>query len=38
MVFHHRMSARDNTQGIRNLNLFLKLITLYNQTIRMEVG
>jgi len=34
------MSARDNTKGIRNLNLFLflKLITLYNQTIRMEVG
>ena len=38
MVFHHRMSARDHIQGIRNLNLFLKLITLYYQTIRMGVG
>ena len=38
MIFHHRMSARDHIQGIRNLNLFLKLFTLYYQTIRMGVG
>ena len=34
MVFHHKMSARDYKQGIRNLNLF----TLYYQTIRIEDG
>ena len=34
MVFHHRMSARDHIEGIRNLNLFLKLFTLYYQTVR----
>jgi len=38
MVFHHKMSARDYKQGIRNLNLFLNLFTLYYQTIRMENG
>jgi len=38
MVFHHKMSARDYKQGIRNLNLFLNLSTLYHQTIRIEDG
>jgi hypothetical protein len=26
MVFHHKMSARDNIQGINNLKLFLSLL------------
>jgi hypothetical protein len=34
MVFHHKMSARDYKQEIRNLNLS----TLYYQTIRIEDG
>jgi len=34
MVFHHRLSARNYIQGVKNLNLF----TLYYQTIRMESG
>jgi len=38
MVFHHKMSARDYKQGIRNLNLFLNLFTLYYQTIMIEGG
>jgi hypothetical protein len=38
MVFHHKMSVRDYKQGIRNLNLFLNLFTLYYQTIRIEDG
>ena len=38
MVFHHKMSVRDYKQGIRNLNLFLNLFTLYYQTISMENG
>jgi len=38
MVFHHKMSSRDYKQGIRNLNLFLSLFTLYYQTIRIEDG
>jgi len=38
MVFHRKMSARDYKQGIRSLNLFLNLYTLYYQTIRMESG
>jgi len=32
------MSSRDYKQGIRNLNLFPNLSTLYYQTIRMENG
>jgi len=32
MVFHHKMSARNNIQGIKNLNLY----TIYYQTIKME--
>jgi len=32
MVFHHKMSARNNIQGIKNLNLY----TLYYQIIKME--
>jgi transposase-like protein len=27
-VFHHKMSARDHIQGIKNLKLFLNLFTL----------
>jgi len=38
MVFHHKLSARNHIQGIKNLNLFLNLYTLYYQTIRMEGG
>jgi len=38
MVFHHKMSARDYKQEIRNLNLFLNLSTLYYPTIRIEDG
>jgi len=37
-VFHHKLSARNNIQGIKNLNLFLNLFTLYYQTIRIEGG
>jgi len=36
MVFHHKMNARNNIQGIKNLNLFLNLYTIYYQTIKME--
>ena len=36
MVFYHKMSARNNIQGIKNLNLFLNLYTIYYQTIKME--
>jgi len=36
MVFHHKMSTRNHIQGIKNLNLFLNLYTLYHQTIRIE--
>jgi len=32
MVFHHKMSARNNIQGIKNLNLY----TIYYQIIKME--
>jgi len=34
MVFHHKMSARDHIQGIKNLKLFLNLYTIYYQTIK----
>jgi|GEM_PF-2306924 len=27
MVFYHKLSARNNIQGIKNLNLFLNLFT-----------
>jgi transposase-like protein len=33
-VFHHKMSARDNIQGINNLKLFLNLFTIYYQAAR----
>jgi len=33
-VFHHKFSARNHIQGIKNLNLFLNLYTLYYQTIK----
>jgi len=32
MIFHHKMNARNNIQGIKNLNLY----TIYYQTIKME--
>jgi transposase-like protein len=38
MVFHHKLSARNHIQGVKNLNLFLNLYTLYHQTIKMEGG
>jgi hypothetical protein len=34
VVFHHKMSVRDHTQGITNLKLFLSLFTLYYQAAR----
>jgi len=34
MVFHHKMSARDYIQGVKNLKLFLNLYTIYYQTIK----
>jgi hypothetical protein len=43
VVFHHKMSARNHVQGIKNLKLFLSLFTLrevsinaYLDTIVME--
>jgi transposase-like protein len=33
-VFHHKMSARNHIQGIKNLKLFLSLFTLYYQAAR----
>jgi hypothetical protein len=38
MVFHHKMSAKDHIQGIKNLKLFLNLFTLYYQAVRTEGG
>jgi len=38
MVFHHKMSARDHIQGIKNLKLFLNLYTIYYQTIKTGGG
>jgi len=37
-IFYHKLSARNHVQGIKNLNLFLNLYTLYYQTIKMESG
>jgi len=34
VVFHHKMSVRNHTQGITNLKLFLSLFTLYYQAAR----
>jgi hypothetical protein len=34
VVFHHKLSARDNIQGITNLKLFINLFTLYYQAAR----
>jgi hypothetical protein len=34
VVFHHKLSVRDHTQGINNLKLFLRLFTIYYQTAR----
>jgi len=31
MVFHHKLSARNYIQGVKNLKLFLNLFTLYYQ-------
>ncbi len=33
-VFHHKMSARDYIQGIKNLKLFPNLYTTYYQTVK----
>jgi putative transposase len=32
VVFHHKLSARNHIQGIKNLKLFLSLFALYYQT------
>jgi len=32
MVFHHKMSARNQTQGIKNPKPFLNPYTIYYQT------
>jgi len=37
-IFHHRLSARDYKQGLKNLNPFLNLFTLYYQTIIVGGG
>jgi hypothetical protein len=29
VVFHHKISARNHEQGIKNLKLFLNLFTIY---------
>jgi transposase-like protein len=34
MVFHHKMSARNQIQGIINLKLFLSLFIIYYQAAR----
>jgi hypothetical protein len=34
MIFHHKMSARNHVQGIKNIKLFLSLFTLYYQAAR----
>ena len=36
--FKCKMSVRDYIKGVRDLNLFLKLFTIYYQTIRMGGG
>jgi hypothetical protein len=33
-VFHHKLSARNDIQGITNIKLFLNLFTLYYQAAR----
>jgi len=33
-VFHHKLSAKDHTQGITNLKLFLSPFALYYQSVR----
>jgi hypothetical protein len=34
IVLHHKMSTRDHIQGIKNLELFLTLFTIYLQVTR----
>ncbi|MEM2216320.1 MAG: hypothetical protein QXP57_07155 [Nitrososphaerota archaeon] len=34
MVFHNKLNAREYMQGITNLNIFLKLFTLYYQVMK----
>jgi len=31
IVFHHKLSARNDIQGITNIKLFLNLFTIYYQ-------
>ncbi|MCR8454691.1 MAG: hypothetical protein NDP13_06865 [Crenarchaeota archaeon] len=38
IVFHNKLSARNHIQGTTNLNIFLKLFTLYYQTINSKGG
>jgi hypothetical protein len=35
MIFHHKMNARNNIQGITNLKLFLNLFTIYCQAAKV---
>jgi hypothetical protein len=34
VVFYHKLSAKDHTQGINNLKLFLSPFALYYQSVR----
>jgi hypothetical protein len=34
MIFNHQLNARDHVQGIKNLQQFLKLFTIYYQAAR----
>jgi putative transposase len=36
MIFHHKLSARNNIQGITNIKLFLNLFTIYYQAARRK--
>jgi hypothetical protein len=38
IVFHHKLSARNHVQGIKNLKLFLNLFTIYYQATRTGCG
>ena len=38
VVFHHKISARNHVQGIKNLKPFISLFTTYYQAARGEVS
>ena len=37
-VFHNKLSAKNHTQGIKNLNQFLNIFTIYYHTVRSGGG